>query len=500
MADAHFIGMDRRSIEDGSWFAEARSAWAAGQVGLVTVTAEPTNDARLADAIETMLASNGSYQAGDQAVVHARPAALEMGCAAAHMLRARGIEATVVFGMLSLGAELCELIDVACLAAEAAGTAPAPGSPGIRREGSGEHSAHSASPSAGAARDFSRVDPSVLAGVSACYRELLKPIEAGGRGHWIVPIGTSPDPEPVHVPAIDLLAKVAGRALAPIGPLRKDGRILSHDIWLSPSQLDVDRLNEDLPVAKHWTLAEWCALIFRAMAVSGEELRRAALAIEGVGLTVHASEHGGRLHYAREDGTEFTYQVKDRPVILDCGATGVNSLGKTTPYRSAITNQPTTEVFVAPIEDSLAGVIVYTIAERTVHGVIRAPYRIEVRDGRVVDVTAPDDESRRILRNYTGLEPYDGQALSGDAREAFELRRVIAEMAIAGFNPVMLPEIRNGRLRPVTGLVLLDEKVGDHQAFGSNDEFMGRVPSAFGNEHVEHTDFVGGIERVMRVT
>jgi len=72
-------------------------------------------------------------------------------------------------------------------------------------------------------------------------------------------------------------------------------------------------------------------------------------------------------------------------------------------------------------------------------------------------------------------------------------------MAIAGFNPVMLPEIQNGRLRPVTGLVLTDEKLGDHQAFGSNAQFMGSTPSTYRDEHVEHTDFVGGIERNVRL-
>jgi hypothetical protein len=480
MATGHFIEMDRRRVEDGSWLGEARIAWSAGRAGLVRVAPEPTRDPQLAEAVETMLASNGSYQAGDRAVIHVRPAALEMGCATAHALRERGIPATLVLGMLSLGAELVELIDLACRAAET--TTTLPGAPAPR-----------------AKRDFGAVDPAVLAGVTACYRELLEPIEAAGRGHWIVPIGTAPDPDPSHVPAIDLFQKVAGRALAPIGAMRNDGRILSHDIWLSPSPLDVARLNEDLPAAKHWTLDEWRSLVFRSMAVSSEELHRAAMAIEGVQLTIHASEHGGRLAYAREDGTDFSYEVRERPVILDCGSIGVNSLGNTTPYRSAITNQPTTEVFVAPIEDSLTGVIVYTIPERTVHGVIRAPYRIEAREGRVIGVEAPDDESRRTLRHYTGLEPFDGKPLGGDAAEAFALRRVIAEMAIAGFNPVMLPEVKNGRLRPVTGLVLLDEKVGDHQAFGANDQFMGRVPSAVSNEPVEHTDFVGGIERVVRL-
>jgi leucyl aminopeptidase (aminopeptidase T) len=176
---------------------------------------------------------------------------------------------------------------------------------------------------------------------------------------------------------------------------------------------------------------------------------------------------------------------------------GVNSLGETTPYRSAITNQPTTEVFVAPIEDSMDGVIVYSQPQRTSHGVIRAPYRVEVRGGRVIGVEAPDENSRRILRNYAGLEPYDRKALAGAEAEAFELRRIIAEAAIAGFNPAMLADIRSGRLRPVTGLVLTDEKLGDHQAFGSNDQFMGTTPSSASGEHVEHTDFVGSIERTI---
>ena len=74
-------------------------------------------------------------------------------------------------------------------------------------------------------------------------------------------------------------------------------------------------------------------------------------------------------------------------------------------------------------------------------------------------------------------------------------------MAIAGFNPAMLPHIQSGRLRPVTGLVLTDEKLGDHQAFGSNDQFNGNTPSTYkgqnGDEHVEHTDFVGSTKRHM---
>lgn len=494
MADAHFLHLPLGSLKDGSWFEKARAAWLRGEIGLVLVEPEPTTDAELREAIATMLASNGTYQPGDRAVIHARPAALEMGCETAVQLRSRGIETTVVFGMGSLGAEVSGLLEAARAAARRAGKGP-----GDAGASDGAARAEAGTGSATAGDSAAQTDPALIEGVATCYRELLAPIEAAGRGHWIVPIGTAPDPDRAHVPSIDLFMKVAGKGLAPIGLLRNDGRICSHDIWLCPSTLDVERLNEGLPPEQHWTLDEWRSLIFRAMAVSADELRKLALAIEGVQLTIHASLKGGELHYAREDGTDFTYRVQGRPVILDCGAVGVNSLGGTTPYRSAITNQPTTEVFVAPLEDSLKGVIVYTQPQRTVHGVIRAPYRIEVREGRVTDVGAPDEESTRILRNYTGLEPYDRQALAGAEAEAFGLRQVIAEAAIAGFNPAMLPEVRRGRLRPVTGLVLTDEKVGDHQAFGSNDQFMGATPSSYGNEHVEHTDFVGSIERVMRL-
>lgn len=484
MTDARFLHLPLATLQDGSWLDLARAAWLRGDVGLILVEPQPSSDRELREAVATMLESNGSYQPGDRAVIHARPAALEMGCETAMQLRTRGIEATVVFGMGSLGNEVSTLLAAARSAAY-----------GSAAGGAGAEASASASASAGTAAG--ETDPAIIDGVAACYRQLLGSFEQAGHGHWIVPIGTSPDPDPADVPSIDFFMKVAGRGLAPLGTMRNDGRILSHDIWLCPSPLDVARLNEGLPTERHWTLDEWRSVVFRSMAVSAGTLRRLALEIEGVQLTIRASREGGLLHYTREDGTDFTYRVQGRPVILDCGAVGVNSLGETTSYRSALTNQPTTEVFVAPIEDSMDGVIVYAQPQRTSHGVIHAPYRVEVRAGRVIGVEGPDEESRRILRNYAGLDPYDHTPLAGTEAEAFGLRRVIAEAAIAGFNPAMLPDIQNGRLRPVTGLVLTDEKLGDHQAFGSNDQFMGATPSSTGGEHVEHTDFVGSVERRM---
>ncbi|MBD3235272.1 MAG: hypothetical protein GF330_01045 [Candidatus Eisenbacteria bacterium] len=499
MSAAHFQTMTRQQIQDGSWFEEARRAWRRGEIGLITLAPEASGDAELRAAIETTLASNGTYERGDRAVIHTRPAAVAMGCETAHLLQARGIEATVVLGMASMGREVNELLQAAHEAArDAATTLPPPGR-AQQTSGGGSQGGVSAPASAGQRFDPSTADPQILAGVADGYRALLEPIAAQGRGHWIVPIGTAPDPRAEHVPGLDFYTKVAGRALAPIGQLRVDGQLRSHDIWLNPSELDVVRLNEDLPPERHWTLGEWRSLIFRAMAVGAEELETLAMEIEGVQLTVEASRKGGTLFYQREDGTDIRYEVRDRPVILDCGRIGINSLGGTSDYVSRITNQPTTEVFVAPIEDSMSGVILFTIPERTTHGIIRAPYRIEVCDGQVTGVRAPDEESVRILRNYTGLEPFDRRPLGGTAQEAFGMRRIIAEMAIAGFNPAMAPEIASGRLRPVTGLVLTDEKLGDHQAFGSNDQFRGATPSTYRDEHVEHTDFVGGVARMMRL-
>lgn len=463
MSQTDFLDLSHDEITDGSWYAKLHTEWSAGRIGLIRVAAEPSGDAELRAAIETMLDSNGSYREGDRAVIHTRPSALTMGCETAFLLKERGIESTVVFGMSSLAKEIRQLLEVVY----------------------------------GPKFDPGSADLAALEGISNCYRQLLTPIEAEGKGHWIVPIGTAPDPDPADVPALNLFTKVASQGLAPIGILRNDGRILSHDIWLTPTPLDIERLNADLSQNLHWSLSEWRSQVFRSMAVSAAVLQKLALEIEGVQLTIEASLKGGLLRYQRDDGTDFSYRVDNRPVILDCGRVGDNSLGGTDSFSSVITNQPTTEVFVAPVEDSLTGIMVYTVSERTVHGVINSPYRIEVSKGRVIDTQAPDQESGKILRHYCGLEQYDGSTLGGDEKSAFEMSRIIAEMAIAGFNPVQIPEIHNGRLRPVTGLVLLDEKLGDHQAFGSNDQFKGKTPSSIGNHHVNHTDFVGTIERTI---
>jgi len=126
MAEARFLRMSLAQVRGGAWLEQARAAWLRGEIGLVLVEPEPSADTELRAAVATMLSSNGSYAPGDRAVIHARPAALEMGCETAQQLSAQGIAATVVFGMGSLGREVASLIQAAAAAARRAGKGPAP--------------------------------------------------------------------------------------------------------------------------------------------------------------------------------------------------------------------------------------------------------------------------------------------------------------------------------------------------------------------------------------
>ncbi len=463
MLPRNALEVSRGEVEDGSWLDKAVFAWSRGTVGVIVVEPEPSGDAELHQAIGAMLDSNGTFQAGDRAIIHARQSGLAMGCEAAHVLLERDISATVVLGLTTMAREAGSLLDAA--RAFDAGS----------RTGT----------------------PQALAGMAESYRSLLEGIERDGRGHWIVPLGTSLDPDPADVPALDALTDTIMPALAPTAVYRRDGRICSHDMWFNPTSLDVERLNEDLPEQFHWTLDEWRSLVFRAMAVSAPTLYRQAMAMEATRAMIQGSLRGGRLRYRRGDGTDISFRVENRPVVLDVAEVGESALEGTGPYHSIIVNQPTTEVFVPPIEDSLDGVIVFNRPQRMPFGVIRAPYRIEVASGQVTAASAPDEESLRLLRHYVGLEPYSGTMPGGDEGRAFRMRRTIAEVAISGFNPVLLPQIRSGRLRPVTGNPLLDEKLGDHQAFGANEFFKGSTPSSVGGFSVLHTDFIDCVDRTL---
>ena len=455
------IHVSTSDIKTGAWYDRCFREWSDGNVDLVTVEPEPSGDPELRKAIDTMLDSTNAYEPGDTAIIHTRLQSVDMAGEAAFALRDRGVTSNVVLGMVSLDEELAQLLKAVYKTDDLAGA-----------------------------------DASGLAGVMDGYRAFLEPIGRNGRGHWLLAYPASKDPRPENTQAVNVFKKVAEKGLADVGAYREDGRIKSHDIWFYPTAIDVERLNDGLPANRQWTLEEWRNVIFKAMAVSADELEHCAMNIDAVQLTIEASLRGGTLRYRRDDGTDFTYRVEGRPVLLDCGKVGNNSLGGTTPQIARITNHPPTEAFCSPLEQSMNGTIVYMQPLLTPLGVIEAPYIIYVSGGRVLKVEATDKTSEKILREYTGLEPFDSKPFkNGDERDAFYMRGTVAEMAIAGFNPVTEPYIRAGRLRPVVGNLLIDEKAGDHQAFGSNDIFGGTTPSSYKGEHVEHTDFIGSIQR-----
>ena len=458
----------RKSVEDivsGAWFPEYLAAWQRGDLGLLTVEPQPSSRQTLNDAIQTMLATNQSYEQGDHVIIHARPSGIEMGAATAYILHERGIDAQVVVGFHGLGTQVQQLMKAVY----------------------GD-------------QDLSKADDTGLQGLHDAYAKLFADLD-GGRAHWLLTTATSLDLEPEHVPAMHRYLDAVTHGIHPgLEALRSSGSLKSQEIWFNPTGLDVERLNAELPQDKHWTLEEWQDAIFRAMGVSGERLHEIAMGLEAVQLTIEASLHGGTLRYTRDDGTDFTYQVTGRPVLLDCGRPGNISIGATAPLQATITNQPTTEVYVAPKEDSMDGRIVYNSPMRTPLGIIQAPYDLDIRAGNVAGVqAAPEGDSMRILRHYTGRSDYDHRELNEQELAAFVMRGIIAEVAIAGFNPVLEPYIRQGRLPPVIGLTIIDEKLGDHQAFGANSFFGGLTPATHAGYSVDHTDLVGGIDRMLRL-
>lgn len=247
-----------------------------------------------------------------------------------------------------------------------------------------------------------------------------------------------------------------------------------------------------MPPEKHWSLDEWIGVVFRAMAVSGEELQRIALSRADVQILMKAVNNGQSVRYTRDNGTDVTFSVYNRPLILDRGRIGDNILAGPIIKMPPLTNQPTTEVFIAPIEDSMNGTLVYTVPLRRELGIIRPTYKIHVKDGKVYLVEA-DEVSKRLIDYYTGQKQISDRAFTPDEAEAFALQRTIAEFAIGGFNPAFFPYLENGRLLPVVGEGLIDEKLGPHQAFGANTLIagsLGKTPSSYKGVHVDHTDFV----------
>jgi hypothetical protein len=177
------------------------------------------------------------------------------------------------------------------------------------------------------------------------------------------------------------------------------------------------------------------AIDYAAMIRSGEGLIAALAGAEAVRITTAA-------------GTEMTIGIAGRAWRHDCVATVA------TPC-----NLPCGEIYCAPEETRADGQLVVD-GSMGVFGVAPAPLRIELREGRIIDLSCADARFLEEARRLTSLDAEAG---------------VIGELGI-GINP-------GAR---IVGRMLEDEKAlrTAHVAFGNNEDFGGR------NRSRTHLDFL----------
>ena len=172
-------------------------------------------------------------------------------------------------------------------------------------------------------------------------------------------------------------------------------------------------------------------LFLRAMPVDYAELRRAG---EHLAARMNAAS---ACRVSSAAGTDLLLRLEGRDAVVDDGNLQA---------RGAFGNLPAGEAFIAPVEGSAEGVVVFD-GSLAVFGLLDQPVRVQVAGGRAVDA---DGAAGQWL-----LETLDAGGASG---------RMLAELGI-GTNPAAT----------LSGNILEDEKVigTAHLAFGSNVSFGG---------------------------
>ena len=160
-------------------------------------------------------------------------------------------------------------------------------------------------------------------------------------------------------------------------------------------------------------------------------------------------ENAKSVHITAPGGTDIVLDITGRGFETDVRIRS-----------GAFGNLPAGEVWCAPVEDNANGVIVCDGSIGDV-GQVKAPLKLEVKDGMLVALESDDTGLVESIRELTGVD---------------EMARVIGELGI-GLNP-------KARL---TGNLLEDEKAGKtaHIAFGNNTE----MPNGR-NTSQTHRDFL----------
>jgi hypothetical protein len=341
--------------------------------------------------------------------------------------------------------------------------------------------------------DSGKWDPNSLKELSANAYQLYNPMRKKGRGHLIVPFATEEDTPAEFVNAVDVYRTATLKGSSDLEEMAKDGKLISWDIVMSPTMSDVIDINQHLPKGEErWTIKTFEDMIYEAIAVPRSELKRYAFEErhDDIEILVYASKHGGWVRYRDEDDSDLKFRCYRRPILLDQGCPGMLSIGGTKNLTLQITNQPAGEIFVAPIETSTEGKMVFDAPLWTEYGTIQAPYYVYFHKGEVVTVLA-EKESLAALMHITGQRHISGKQLSGYAKMAFERGKRHAEFALGALNPVLARELKKKRLLPTSKNPLLNEKVGDyHSATGNDGLFGGLTKDNFHGAAVEHHDCI----------
>lgn len=164
-----------------------------------------------------------------------------------------------------------------------------------------------------------------------------------------------------------------------------------------------------------------------------------------------------------EDGTNLTFSIKGRPILVDDAYISEEDVKR----GDVGLNIPSGEVFVAPLEDSANGTIRFERVAIPGFGKIRG-LKLSFRDGRVVDYEAL--EGREVFTHFL-------EANTGDKDR-------IAELGI-GCNP---------GAEYTGGSIIVDEKIYGtlHIAIGSNTgAYHGRNKASSHLDMIK--DMAGGV-------
>jgi aminopeptidase len=400
---------------------ELLARWRKGEPSLFRIEPEHV-DSRIETAIESIITNNGTYLKGENVVLNSRPAALPLAIEMGHVLEGRGYETSTTYNLLGDPPLLNKLLTAL---------------PNRRS----------------------------LNKVVGQYKTLVDFAQ-----HWVIPYATLRiEPNKAQRESERAFAEVANKGLVEFDEKLERGGIKSRDVIGFPVAHEAARLG--------LSLSEWEPMLYKAMAVTEDELEKE---IERTGYVKELGKaYGGKtLRIVRRGNfpVNLTMKLRNRPVLKDVGKVGENTIyGK---YFERTTNIPPGELFVAPIEDSVNGEFYTRLPRMDERGTIEGIH-VVFRNGRVVEATATKNEE--ALHYYTGL----AQPETEPTRRVYEAQNTIAELGI-GLNPIL-------DLEKVTGNTLIDEKIrGIHIATGTNRRMGGNTPGAIAGIAVEHTDFIVG--------